>query len=245
VEAVEGGKLTKEQAHEKVGEAMKELVAFSATIEQQANEKVGDGSKRKAELQQRLAEKEAALAKLQKQMEVLKLKKELVEKKLMLQKLLAAKQGNTEQGEEDGKAMVKLTEQLQRAAGNIKGAEAAKALQAVQQREEAVKAHLARLAADQTKSEEMMKAAVEGKLMNGGSQKEDALQKGRQMIKELEKREKRKFAKVRAGQQLELEGLKEAEAGLKSHDAAALKKSLQKLEQESKALQAKSGKFLY
>jgi hypothetical protein len=241
VEAVEGGKLTKEQAHEKVGEGLKELAAFSSTLQGSHS-----ASERRAELQQRLSEKEAVLAKLQKQMEVLKLKKELVEKKLQLQKLLEAKAGSSKHSDaEDGKAMAALTEQLHRVAGDIKGAEAAKALQAVQQREEAVKARLTQLEADEAKSEAMMKTAVEGQLQNGGSQSDDALQKGRIMIRELEKREKRKFAKVRAGQQLELEGLKEAEASLKSHDTATLQKSLQKLEQENKASQAKSGKFLY
>eukprot|EP00419_Tripos_fusus_P011973 CAMPEP_0172656898 /NCGR_PEP_ID=MMETSP1074-20121228/1712_1 /TAXON_ID=2916 /ORGANISM="Ceratium fusus, Strain PA161109" /LENGTH=169 /DNA_ID=CAMNT_0013471863 /DNA_START=44 /DNA_END=549 /DNA_ORIENTATION=- len=100
VEAVESGKLTKEQAHKKVGEGMKELAAFAAKLQ-----KTGSLSERKAELEKQLHEKEAALAKLEKQMKLLKLKKLLAEKKLALQNLLASKAaGQDRSAAEDAKA---------------------------------------------------------------------------------------------------------------------------------------------
>ena len=239
VEAVESGKLTKEQAHEKVGEGMKELAAFAAKLQ-----KSGGLSERKAALEKQLHEKEAALAKLEKQMKLLKLKKMLAEKKLALQNLLASKAaGQDRSAAEDAKATAAVVTQLH-GLKDLKGVDAMRALQTVQQQEKAVGERLARLDAGQKKSEAMMTAAVQGELTAGGSSK-DALEKGKKMIQALEKREKRKFAKVRAGQQIELEGLKEAEASLKGHDGAALQKSLQKLDQLSKSTQAKSGKFLY
>jgi len=239
VEAVESGKLTKEQAHEKVGEGMKELAAFAAKLQ-----KTGSLSERKAELEKQLHEKEAALAKLEKQMKLLKLKKLLAEKKLALQNLLASKAaGQDRSAAEDAKATAAVVTQLH-GLKDLKGVDAMKALQTVQQQEKAVGERLARLDAGQKKSEAMMTAAVQDELKAGSSGK-DALEKGKKMIQALEKREKRKFAKVRAGQQIELEGLKEAEASLKGHDSAGLQKSLQKLDQLSKSTQAKSGKFLY
>jgi len=239
VEAVESGKLTKEQAHVKVGEGMKELAAFAAKLQ-----KSGGLSERRAQLEKQLHEKEAALAKLEKQMKLLKLKKLLAEKRLTMQNLLAAKAaGQDRSAADDAKATAAVVTQLH-GLKDLKGADAMRALQTVQQQEKAVGKRLARLDAGQKKSEDMMTAAMQGELKSAASGK-DALEKGKKMVQELEKREERKFAKVRAGQQIELEGLKEVEASLKGHDGAGLQKSLQKLDQLSKSTQAKSGKFLY
>jgi len=239
VEAVESGKLTKEQAHVKVGEGMKELAAFAAKLQMS-----GGLSERRAQLEKQLHEKEAALAKLEKQMKLLKLKKLLAEKRLTMQNLLAAKAaGQDRSAADDAKATAAVVTQLH-GLKDLKGADAMRALQTVQQQEKAVGKRLARLDAGQKKSEDMMTAAMQGELKSAASGK-DALEKGKKMVQELEKREERKFAKVRAGQQIELEGLKEVEASLKGHDGAGLQKSLQKLDQLSKSTQAKSGKFLY
>jgi len=239
VEAVESGKLTKEQAHVKVGEGMKELAAFAAKLQ-----KSGGLSERRAQLEKQLHEKEAALAKLEKQMKLLKLKKLLAEKRLAMQNLLAAKAaGQDRSAADDAKATAAVVTQLH-GLKDLKGADAMRALQTVQQQEKAVGERLARLDAGQKKSEAMMTAAMQGELKSPASGK-DALEKGKKMIQELEKREERKFAKVRAVQQIELEGLKEVEASLKGHDGAGLQKSLQKLDQLSKSTKAKSGKFLY
>jgi len=239
VEAVESGKLTKEQAHVKVGEGMKELAAFAAKLQMS-----GGLSERRAQLEKQLHEKEAALAKLEKQMKLLKLKKLLAEKRLTMQNLLAAKAaGQDRSAADDAKATAAVVTQLH-GLKDLKGADAMRALQTVQQQEKAVGKRLARLDAGQKKSEDMMTAAMQGELKSTASGK-DALEKGKKMVQELEKREERKFAKVRAGQQIELEGLKEVEASLKGHDGAGLQKSLQKLDQLSKSTQAKSGKFLY
>merc|ERR1719362_814679 len=175
---------------------------------------------------------------------LLKLKKMLAEKKLALQNLLASKAaGQDRSAAEDAKATAAVVTQLH-GLKDLKGADATKALQTVQQQEKAVGERLARLDAGQKKSEAMMTAAMQGELKAGGSSK-DALEKGKKMIQELKKREKRQFLKVRVGVQIELEGLKEAEASLKGHDGAGLQKSLQKLDQLSRSTQAKSGKFLY
>jgi len=239
VEAVESGKLTKEQAHVKVGEGMKELAAFAAKLQMS-----GGLSERRAQLEKQLHEKEAALAKLEKQMKLLKLKKLLAEKRLTMQNLLAAKAaGQDRSAADDAKATAAVVTQLH-GLKDLKGADAMRALQTVQQQEKAVGKRLARLDAGQKKSEDMMTAAMQGELKSAASGK-DALEKGKKMVQELEKREERKFAKVRAGQQIELEGLKEVEASLKGHDGAGLQKSLQKLDQLSKSTKAKSGKFLY
>jgi len=161
-----------------------------------------------------------------------------------MQNLLAAKAaGQDRSAADDAKATAAVVTQLH-GLKDLKGADAMRALQTVQQQEKAVGKRLARLDAGQKKSEAMMTAAMQGELKSAASGK-DALEKGKKMVQELEKREERKFAKVRAGQQIELEGLKEVEASLKGHDGAGLQKSLQKLDQLSKSTQAKSGKFLY
>merc|ERR1719362_2146325 len=175
---------------------------------------------------------------------LLKLKKMLAEKKLALQNLLASKAaGQDRSAAEDAKATAPVVTQLHDLK-DLRGVAAMKALQTAQQQEKAVGERLARLDAGQKKSEALMTAAMQGELKAGGSSK-DALEKGKKMIQELKKREKRQFLKVRVGVQNELEGLKEVEASLKGHDGAALQKSLQKLDQLSKSTQAKSGKFLY
>jgi len=243
VEAVESGKLSKDEAHRRVGEGLHELQAFEKELEQPENV-----AKRMQDLKSKLADKENALHALEKQMQVLKLKKELVEKKLALQKLLAAKQGaSKEDSAQEAASMAALGKELEAASHLLGGAEAAKALKAVKAEELVVQQQLAHLDEGQKKSEVMLKAALQGQIAagTGGAAKSDALAKGQGMLKELEKRERRKFAKTRAQEQVELNGLREAEASLEKKDAAGLKAAISKIEEQGKSMQAKSGKFLY
>ena len=112
------------------------------------------------------------------------------------------------------------------------------ALKTVQQQENIAGGRLARLAVGQKKSETKMKAAVHYELKAGSAGK-DALEKGKKIVQALEERGKRQLAKVRAGQQRVLEGPKEAKASLKGQGSAGWQKSLPKVDQLSKSMQAK------
>lgn len=241
IEAVESGKLSKQQAHEKVGASLKELTAFEAELT-----KPSAVEQRMAALTKQLAEKKDALAKAEKMMHLLNLKKKLMEKKLKLQKLLLAKDDAAKKDKsaaEEAANMGQLVKEVRSATAKWTESGTKTALAAVQAQEAAVSKGLASIDETQKKGDVMMEAALKGQL--GGANKGDALAKGQAMLKELKKQEHRKLAKVRAMKQLELKELKDVEAKIKRHDVAGLQQSLQNIEGQSKALQAKSGKFLY
>lgn len=240
VEAVESGKLSKAQAHEKVGASLKELAEFETELT-----KPSATDEMLATLKKHLAEKQASLAKAQKMMHLLNLQKELMEKKLLLQKLLAAKANTaTKQktDEQEAALMSELVKKVQGVEAHWNNTTVHSALGAVRAREEAVSKRLSVMDATEKRSEEMMESALKNQIVGT---KGDALVKGQAMLKQLKKREQRKFAKARAQEQLTLDELKDVESKLEKHDVTGLPKSLLKIEQASKSEQAKSGKFLY
>jgi hypothetical protein len=247
IEAVEHGNLTKQQAHDRVGSAIKELTTFEEDLAKMpADDRI-------AELKKKLAEKEALLKKDKNMMKLLKLKKELIEKKLMLQKLLASKaaaEGSHKADEEEVaktgemvKQVLKLTQGLDKAAQAQKDAALKKVLGTVQAREHEVSDTLAKADAEEKKNEAELDAAMKKQLPSLG--KDDAVKKGQSMLKLLKSQEHRKFAKARALKQIELKELKEVEAQATKKDLAGVQRVLAKLQQEGRAVQAQSGKFLY
>jgi hypothetical protein len=246
IEAVEHGNLTKQEAHNRVGSALKELTAFEADMAKMPADRI-------AELKKKLAEKEAELKKDKNMMKLLKLKKELIEKKLMLQKLIASKaaaEGGRKSDEEEVakssamvKAVLNMTQGLGTAAQAQKDATFKKVLATVQAREHEVSDALARADAQEKKSEAALDAALKQQLPSLG--KGDAVTKGQTMLKQLKSQERRKFAKAKALKQIELKELKEVDAQAAKKDTAGLQKALTKLQQEGRSMQAQSGKFLY
>jgi hypothetical protein len=246
IEAVEGGNLTKQQAHEKVGAAIKELTAFEADLHKMPADRL-------AMLKKQLAEKEGELKKDKNMMKLLKLKKQLIEKKLMLQKLLAQKASAEDVHKADEaevaktssmvKKVLNMTKGLEGAAEAVKKATLQAVATAVQTREREVAEALAKADAEQKKGEASLDAAIEKQLPAKG--KGDAIAKGQSMLKLIKTQERRKFAKARALKEVELKELKEAQAKVEKKDIAGLEKVLAKLQQEGQALQAKSGNFLH
>jgi hypothetical protein len=246
IEAVEHGNLTKQQAHERVGSAIKELTAFEEDLAKMPADRI-------AELKKKLAEKEAELKKDKNMMKLLNLKKELIEKKLMLQKLLASKAASENSRKADEEevaktgAMVKqvlnLTQGLGSAAKATKDAALKKVLGAVQAREHEVTESLARADAEEKKSEATLDAALKKQLPSMG--KDDAVKKGQSMLKLLKSQERRKFAKARALKQIELKELKEVETQATKKDITGVQQALAKLQQEGRTVQAQSGNFLH
>lgn len=246
IEAVESGNLTKQQAHEKVGAAIKELTAFEADLHKAPADRL-------AMLKKQLAEKEALLKKDQNMMKLLNLKKQLIEKKLMLQKLLAQKAAAEDSQKADEaevkktSAMVKkvlnMTKGLEGAAEAVKSATLQAVLGAVKSRQQEVSEALAKADAEQKKDEASLDSTIKKQLPAQG--KGDAVSKGQSMLKLLKTQERRKFAKARALKQIELKELKEAQTKVEKKDVAGLWKVLARLQQEGQALQAKSGNFLH
>jgi hypothetical protein len=246
IEAVEGGNLTKQQAHEKVGAAIKELTAFEEDLRKAPADRL-------SMLKKQLAQKMAELAKDTSMIKLLKLKKALAEKKLMLQKLLsqkAAAEGGRQADEAEVaktgamiKKVLNMTQGLASAAQGVKDATLKAVLGTVQAREHEVADTLARADAEEKKGEASVDAAIEKQLPTQG--KGDAIAKGQSMLKLLKTQERRKYAKARALKTIELKELKDVEARAEKKDVVGLQKALAKLQQEGRAVQAKSGNFLH
>jgi hypothetical protein len=246
IESVEKGNLTKQQAHEKVGAAIKELTAFESDLQKMPADRL-------ATLKKQLADKEAELKKAQNMMKLLNLKKQLIENKLMLQKLLSQKAAAGDDRKADeaeaakNSAMVKnvlnMTKGLEGASATVKSARLQAVGAAVQTRVREVTEALAKADAEQKKAEASLDAAIAKQLPTKG--KADAISKGQSMLKLIKTQEHRKFAKARALKEIELKELKEVQAKVEKKDIAGLEKVLAKLQQEGQALQAKSGNFLH
>eukprot|EP00929_Paragymnodinium_shiwhaense_P070661 TRINITY_DN3579_c0_g1_i1.p1 TRINITY_DN3579_c0_g1~~TRINITY_DN3579_c0_g1_i1.p1 ORF type:complete len:320 (-),score=181.00 TRINITY_DN3579_c0_g1_i1:94-1053(-) len=251
IEAVEGGKLSKQQAHEKVGAAMKELMSFQTQLMQPAaGAAAGDKAAKLANLEKELEAKKAELAKAENMLKLMKLKKALAEKKLKLQKLIDQKNAAKKSGDEAQAEAAKTNEMvkaLSTAVADMKDtkkdskAELKTVLATVHARKEEVSTSIANMEAMEKKAEGEMESVIKAQ-MPGGAGKGD--EKAKAMLKQLKAEEHRKFAKVEAVKKLQLNELKDAEASIEKHDVAALERTLDKMEKDAKTLQSKSGKFL-
>lgn len=246
IEAVEGGNLTKKQAHERVGAAIKELTALEEDLAKEPADRM-------AVLKKQLAEKQAQLAKDNNMMKMLRLKKSLVEKKLMLQKLLAQKVAAEDGRKADEEEVAKISatvKQVLNMTQGLGGASQAKknatlktVLGTVRAREQEVSDQLARADAKQNQTLASLGAAMKQKAPTRG--KDDAITKGQSLLKLLKGQARRKFAKARALKQIELKELKDVEAQAEKKDIVGLQRALTKLQQEGRAVQTKSGNFLH
>jgi len=209
IEAVEAGKLTKQQTKDKVGAAIKELTAFATKLPETA------ASANQAHinlLMKELSDKKKALAKIEGMMKLLKLKKALAEKKLMLEKLIMKKSeaAGGHKGEQEiaeASAVVSKLLIMAKNATSISGGANGSAtgelpapLKAIaatlQEREKVVSASLAKIVSEQTNGDAQIDAIIKTQMGQAG--KTDFDIKKQKMFKHLKTEENRKFAKVRA-----------------------------------------------
>jgi len=265
VEAVESGKLSKDEGKAKVSAAITEMTSFSAEISKGLNLD-GDVSGKKAkldDLEKQLAGKKAELAKDENMIKLVTLKKQLMEKKMMLQKLLdqkAAAAQNHKGDEAEAKATNDMVQQLVGMAKGLKvnstknsttksdgkqdlPASLKTILASVTARRKDVQASLAKMELQDKMSEAALEMTIDKPVPTQG--KDDALLKSKSMLMRLKKEEHRKFAKAQAVKRLEVAELKDAEDSIEARDVNKLQKALSKIESEGKALQTKAGKFLY
>jgi len=239
IEAVEGGNLTKAQAHDKVGAAIKELTAFETQLAKPPPMDAARAQKI-AELEKKLAEKKGELAKDENMIKLFKLKKELAEKRLRLQGLLDSKKNQEKNSKANQAEAAKTNDMVKSLVSMAKNS----GLKGKQEMPAPMKAILASVesqrvsVADDLKKMEAEEKAGEAKIDGALGKGADAQSQG--MLKRLKKEQHRKFAKDQALKRIELNELKDAEASVESGDLAALQKTLAKIEQEGKALQAKA-----
>jgi len=265
IEEVENNKtLTKAQAHEKVGEALKELTGLQSEMERARQVlKAADASmpknitalkERMAEMQKELGDKKAALAKDESMIKLYNLQKELMEKKLKLQKLLDQRnkgQDVKKQQAEQGKQEAEMVKKVLSAANDVKVKGESKdelpaTLQAVLVNLKGRESKMAEEVEKDAAAENKYEGALDKELKELPTKAKSAeLAKGQHMLKAMKAEEKRKFRKAEASKKIELNEIKEAEASIEKRDLPGLKKIMGKMEAESKALQAKSGDFLH
>jgi len=223
VEAVENGNLTKQQAHDKVGEALKELSSYEAEMSHGTADKM-------AGMKKELAEKMALLAKTESMMKLLKLKKDLAEKKMMLQNLQNQKVsgGMAATGAMVNK-LIELADSAKRNASALKVVNVT-----LQAREQTVQAELSNMGAAEKKTEDQINAIMKTQMpVPTQDKKDEAMDKGKNMLKLLGAQAHRKFAKARAHKLNDIKEIKAAEADIEKNDVPNLQKVLLKMQRET------------
>jgi len=243
IEAVEGGKLTKQEANKKISGSLRELTSFQSEMFPVSN--VSNMESKLANLQKQLAAKKAGLAKAESMMKLLKLKKMLAEKRLQLQNLMDQKRASEAGRGNDAADATRTNQMVKKLMSMTKSLTAAKkdssafneALAVVQAWKHEVSDGLARLESEEKKA----RASLRGALGKGVSR--ETKMKG--MLRQLEAEENHKFAKAEALKKIEMKNLKDAETNIQKHDVQGLQRALFKMAKESKALEARAGKFLH
>jgi len=252
--------LTKTERQQKVRAAIQELVAFqdemqnaTTTMEQEEKMKAKMGKLGKEldpakleELKKELTLKKAELAKDEQAIKLMKLKKQLAEKELELDNLEIQKahDKSAKTSVEDSKAQAELLKNLMAMSKNLtQSPQVGKVVADLKKRAKSLTDTLTSIDTTQKKSEAQLDEALKNQLASSG--KQDAISKAQSMIKSLKKQEERKFQKVRAVKKSELNDINTAIRSVEKGDVAELKKTLQKMQAEGKATDAKSGHFLY
>jgi len=220
VEAVEGGKMPKQQAMAKIGEGIKELTAFQAEAKRDLL----------AGMQAKLKEKKELLAKEEGMIKLLKLKKELAEKQLML-KNLEIKKSAIHDGEADTNAMVS---KLMTMAKNGTAASLKDATVMLKAHEQAMTEDMKKMDALEKKTEDELSVAL--KLPVPIKDSSDNMVKGQSMLKMLSGQARHKFAKARARKQAELKQLKAAETSVEKHDLVSFQAELLKMQKGAQGM---------
>lgn len=248
---VNGKNLSMQAKREKINSAISEMEGLRQKLEPKPLNMTLLKLRMEADKKE-LSEKKAELERDEKAIKVMKLKKLLMEKKLQLEKLMEekmqAKNSKTAMAT-DAKAQNELLAKLEQVAtemtkvkgGNATGATASM-LTLLKARSKMLSDTIGKMDADEKQRNSKLQALADKKLP---AKKDDPLAKGQAMLKNLNKEEHRKFEKARALKKTQLAELDSAIRSLAKGDVAGLKKSLQKMQAEVKALDAKTGSFLY
>merc|ERR1719321_1233231 len=206
-----------------------------------------------ATLQKQLAEKKKELEKDEAMIKLATLQKELMEKKLQLQKLIEEKNAAAANGKADAadakeeKALVDKLSKVTHDLKDVKKGEVPAPLKAalpeVEARTKKVSDALAKLDVDNKKTMKELDATMNQKVPTKG--KDDALSRGKSLMRALKAKEHRKFMKARAHKATELAELKTLEKSMKAGDVKTLTATLSKMQHEAQAFAAKSGNFLH
>lgn len=252
LESPEGKKLSEKERGAKVTSAINLLSGLQEQWQKAASQL---NSEKKEELEKKLKEKEAELAKDQKMLKVLNLEKKLAEKKLALEKLVEQKNAkdaaaSKEQAEKDAAAQQEMVTNLVNMAKNMKAGDKvvddkAGTIKKVQTNLEGRLKDVTDKLTKLDDEEKKMQAQIKEEVAAPTTGSKDAISKGASMLKMLMKKEKRQFDKTRAVLKGEQKELKEAVSALKTGDVAGLSKVMAKMQGDMKTMQAKSHKFLY
>jgi len=262
-----GKSLTDKERNQKVTASIKELqslqtlfsenVAKAAAAEKKAEEK-------EESLKEEIAEKKALLEKDQKKLQVVSMEKELAEKKLQLHNLIDAKeQSEAKQRESKAQAeqqamvsklvnMAKAFSAAKAGKGKAAKSSAASAAGSSFDHQAAVKPILAylkgrisnltasvhKIEADEKSDDAKLDAAVKKQGANGNAQEKS-------MLRRMKKEEHREYEKTKAVQKTELAELTAAVHSIEKGDVVALKAAMVKMQNEMKAMQAKTQDFLH
>jgi len=265
--AIESNKnMTKVQKNEKVAEAMKELQSLAMDL-QKSNEALEKQHEKDdlanehqkeehlKELKVELEAKKKELLKDEAMIKLYKLKKELAEKKLQIQKLIekknkanAAKESGAEEAKAEGALVSKLMK-LKDSVPTDKKAELPGPLKSALEEVKAFSKKESDKLATMEKENKQTMAALDAEMQkekNVPTQgKDDVLAKAPQMMRRLKKEEHRMFLKAQALKKKQLTELKAVEQSIEQHDAKKLNDALLKMQHDAKAAAAKSGDFLH
>lgn len=249
--------LTNQARRDLVTAALKEIGGLSVVLTPRAPVDGNNATAMKAKLiamKKELASKTAMLSEEEQELKLDVLKKELVEKKMQLHKLLNKKRHAKMEvaSQDDMEAQSKMVAKLVEMANAVKSDKAGKAdkpaaLQAIEvdltKRTVALKADIAKIDSQEQKTVKDMDAVASANIPH--LNKDDALAKGQVLLDSLKKEEHRKFDKARALKKAELAELQKAIVSIDKGDVKALTEILSKMKHETKDMDARSGRFLH
>lgn len=248
IEAVEKGKLTKKDARQKVGTAMKELTSFQNKLQDEKLAIVG----------KMLDQHREKIDKITEEAKVMKFKMDLSEKKDKAEKELEQKRRDDLVKSYHNSNVNKTAHTVTVAVHSVEKVEKNNAsketetplpasiqavLDTVEVQDRKVEKILADITAEEKKSNKDADAAIKMQVPTSG--KDDAISKAQSVLKLVKEQANRKLEKKRAVKEVELKDLKDAEASIKKKDISTLQKILAKMEREKKAMETKSGGFLH
>lgn len=240
--------LTKAQRQSKIGAALAELAGLRTDF-QEATQVTAESKQQKLEeLKKELAEKKKLLEQDEAAIKLYTLQKELAEKKLELQKLIEKKNAaanSKKAAAEDASQEGALANKLMKLTDDLSKTKANDKLDA---------SLSAALSEVQNRSKVESKALAQMDAVNKKTMaeldaelKKSTSSKGKAqgMIRGLKKQEHREYMKARVQKQKQVTELKDLEESIQKRDAKKFKATLSKMQHDAKALEARSGEFLH
>lgn len=241
--------MTKETKAKEVKEAITRLQGLQKTWQAAANNMTA--SERKiGELQAKIAEKRHELAKEEGMLKLAKLKKELMEKKLLLRKLVSQQSSGKEE-KTDVKLKDAEVKQINKVAtavakGNsTKAAKLAPVMQMLHIHEHELEESIKKIDEAEKKSDaEFAKLAAS----TANATNDAGIAKAQRMLKTVKKQNQRKLEKAKASKKAELADVMGAIKSLEAGDVKGIEKVIMKMTSQMEALtshSSASGSFIY